>query len=66
MPRPVRQRSDRRLAESCPPSPAVGYQSSPKGGQSCANCRLFEAPNACRSVDGIINGKAWCKIYVKA
>jgi hypothetical protein len=47
------------------PQSAVGYQGSPKGNQSCANCRLFEAPNACRSVDGAVAASGWCKIYVK-
>jgi len=47
------------------PQAAVGYQGSPKGNQSCANCRLFEAPTACRSVDGTVSASGWCKIYVK-
>jgi hypothetical protein len=45
---------------------AVGYQNSPKGNQNCANCRLFTAPNACKSVDGVINPNAWCRIWSKA
>jgi hypothetical protein len=45
---------------------SVGYQGSPKGSQSCANCRLFQAPNACRSVDGSISPQGWCRIWVKA
>jgi hypothetical protein len=45
---------------------AVGYQDSPKGTQSCANCRLFEAPNACKQVDGVISPNGWCKIWSKA
>jgi hypothetical protein len=48
------------------PQGAVSYQDSPKGAQSCANCRLFEAPSACKSVDGSISPNGWCKIYVKA
>jgi hypothetical protein len=45
---------------------SVGYQGSPKGSQSCANCRLFQAPNACRSVDGTISPQGWCRIWLKA
>ena len=45
---------------------AVGYQGSPKGAQNCANCRLFEAPNACKQVDGVISPSGWCKIWSKA
>jgi hypothetical protein len=47
------------------PQAAVSYRDSPKGNQSCANCRLFQAPNACRSVDGVISPNGWCSIYVK-
>ncbi len=48
------------------PQSAVGYRGSPKGNQNCANCRLFQAPNACRSVDGAISPNGWCSIWVKA
>ncbi len=48
------------------PQSAVSYRASPKGNQSCANCRLFQAPSACRSVDGAISPSGWCSIYVKA
>ncbi len=48
------------------PQASVGYQGSPKGSQNCANCRLFQAPNACRSVDGSISPQGWCRIWVKA
>ena len=47
------------------PQSAVSYRDSPKGNQSCANCRLFQAPNACRSVDGVISPNGWCSIWVK-
>ncbi len=45
---------------------AVSYQGSPKGAQDCSNCKLFEAPGSCKSVDGAISPQGWCKIYVKA
>ncbi len=48
------------------PQAAVSYRGSPKGSQSCANCRLFVAPSACRSVDGAISPNGWCSIWVKA
>ncbi len=47
------------------PQSAVGYQGSPKGAQSCSNCRLFQAPSACQSVEGTISPNGWCRIYVK-
>jgi hypothetical protein len=47
------------------PQSAVAYQGSPKGAQSCANCRLFIAPSACKSVDGTVSSSGWCRIYVK-
>ena len=44
---------------------AVGYQDTPKGAQRCDNCRQFEPPSACRTVEGTIAPAGWCKIYVK-
>jgi hypothetical protein len=44
---------------------AVGYQETPKGDQSCANCILFEAPNACKNVDGTISPQGWCNIWAQ-
>jgi hypothetical protein len=44
---------------------AVGYQETPKGPQSCANCVLFEAPNACKNVDGTISPQGWCNIWAQ-
>lgn len=43
---------------------AVAYQDGPKGDRRCDNCALFQAPNACRSVDGAIAAQGWCKIWV--
>jgi len=44
---------------------AVAYQDSPKGTQECSNCAFFEAPNACKVVDGNISPSAWCKLWAK-
>lgn len=44
---------------------AVAYRDSPDGDRRCANCALFEAPAACRSVDGAISPQGWCRIWVK-
>jgi High potential iron-sulfur protein len=44
----------------------VKYQDSPKGEQTCSNCKLFTAPNACQTVDGSISPNGWCMIYQKA
>ncbi len=55
-----------RRAEAKVSQAAVGYQSSPKGAQNCANCRLFEPPNACKQVDGAVSPNGWCKIWSKA
>lgn len=43
----------------------AGYQSSPNGGNSCANCRQFIAPSSCKVVDGTVSGNGWCKLYAK-
>ncbi|HVC56272.1 MAG TPA: hypothetical protein VND95_09975 [Stellaceae bacterium] len=44
----------------------VGYQTTPKDGHDCTGCKLFEPPAACKSVDGVINPKGWCKLWIKA
>lgn len=46
------------------PQSAVGYKPSPNGSQRCDNCRLWQPPNSCKSVDGTISPSGWCKIYV--
>ncbi|MCB1542909.1 MAG: high-potential iron-sulfur protein [Methylobacteriaceae bacterium] len=45
---------------------SVRYQNNPKGGSQCSNCKLFIAPNACKSVAGEISPKGWCALWVKA
>jgi high potential iron-sulfur protein len=44
---------------------SVQYQDKPKGDQQCDNCLQFEAPNACKTVEGKISPKGWCAIWVK-
>jgi len=38
---------------------AAGYQSKPKGGQACAGCNSFTAPNQCKLVAGEISPSGW-------
>ena len=44
---------------------AVSYQTTPKDGKQCDGCKLFVAPNACKSVSGEIAATGWCKLFVK-
>ncbi len=44
---------------------AVGYQDSPKNGQSCANCKQFDPPSSCKTVEGAVSPNGWCRIYIK-
>jgi hypothetical protein len=44
---------------------AAGYQTTPKDGQSCANCALYRAPAECTLVDGDISPNGWCRFYSK-
>ena len=44
---------------------AVKYQDSPKDGKQCDGCKLFVAPNSCKSVAGDISSKGWCALWVK-
>lgn len=41
------------------------YQASPKGDQRCDACVLFQAPNACKVVQGEISPNGWCQLFVK-
>ena len=43
---------------------AASYQKSPKGKLRCDNCTLFQAPTACKSVEGPVAAPGWCSIYV--
>jgi anaerobic selenocysteine-containing dehydrogenase len=44
----------------------VDYQETPKDGRDCKGCKLFEPPNACKSVEGVISPSGWCKLWIKA
>ena len=39
------------------------YQDHPNNGQQCDGCVQFQAPNACKIVDGTINPKGWCQFF---
>ena len=52
-------------AQSKATQKAVGYQDTPHGAQRCDNCRQFEPPSGCKTVEGKIAAAGWCKIYVK-
>ena len=43
---------------------AAAYQTTPKGAQRCDNCNQWQAPNACKIVDGEISASGWCRLYV--
>jgi hypothetical protein len=52
-------------AEAKIPQTGVRYQDSPKDGKQCDGCKLFIAPDACKTVDGAISPKGWCALWVK-
>ena len=39
------------------------YQGTPNGMFSCEVCTLFEAPNACKVVEGEVSKDGWCKAF---
>jgi hypothetical protein len=39
------------------------YQNTPKDGQRCDGCVNFEAPNACKFVQGDISASGWCQLF---
>ena len=52
-------------AEFKAPQSAVHYQQTANEGHSCANCRQFMAPQACKLVDGEIAPTGWCRLWAK-
>jgi hypothetical protein len=45
-------------------SPALAnYQDMPKGDDHCEVCNNFQAPNACKFVQGEISPKGWCQLF---
>ncbi len=42
------------------------YQGAPKDGQHCGVCANFQAPNACKFVQGNINPNGWCQLFSPA
>jgi hypothetical protein len=42
---------------------AVAYQDHPEGDKRCETCAQFQAPNACKMVDGAINPQGYCRIF---
>ncbi len=44
---------------------AVKYQDKPQGDQQCDNCVHFEAPSACKIVEGPVSPKGWCAVWAK-
>jgi len=54
-----------RNAEAKMAQTAVRYQATPKDGKQCDGCNLWVAPNACKSVDGVIAPTGWCALWVK-
>ena len=47
------------------PERAAQYQPTPKGGQACAGCNSFIAPNQCKLVAGQISPSGWCRLWTK-
>ena len=56
---------DNRVAAAKMTQKAVGYQETPKGAQRCDNCSQFEAPAACKVVEGNIAAAGWCHVWVQ-
>ena len=44
---------------------SVSYQTSPKDAQHCDGCNNFQAPNACKMVEGEISPQGWCSLFAK-
>ena len=48
------------------PQTAVAYRPTPNGEKKCSNCVLFEAPDACKSVAGVVSPDGFCILWKKS
>lgn len=39
------------------------YQPTPKSGQRCQICSLWQAPTSCQQVEGPVSPAGWCMLY---
>lgn len=39
------------------------YQPTPKSGQRCQNCALWQSPTSCQVVEGQVSPAGWCILY---
>lgn len=39
------------------------YQDHPNGNRKCDGCIQFQAPNACKLIDGTISPNGWCQFF---
>jgi 8-oxo-dGTP pyrophosphatase MutT (NUDIX family) len=46
------------------PKPDVGFEHPAKGTDHCADCTHFEAPDACELVEGRVQPRDWCKMFL--
>lgn len=42
----------------------VSYQDTPKGDQSCANCKFWDGEGGCEIVEGEVAAEGWCAVWV--
>jgi hypothetical protein len=42
---------------------AVAYQDQPDGDKECSKCAQFQAPAACKLVDGAISPHGYCRLF---
>ena len=43
---------------------AVNYQDHPDGDKRCDKCAQFQAPDACKMVEGTISPQGSCRIFI--
>jgi hypothetical protein len=43
---------------------AVAYQDHPDGDKRCEKCAQFQAPDACKMVEGAISPQGSCRIFM--
>ena len=41
----------------------AGYRSTPRGGNECDKCLQFQAPAACKVVDGVVSPAGSCNFF---
>ena len=59
----TRAAAQTKTAQTKTPQTAAKYQDHPQGQSKCSGCVQFQAPDACKVVEGKISPEGWCQLF---